>query len=303
MDCQKIEASIREGFSLWTKVSSLESGECLIRLPFWDSEGDPLELTATINSGCAIIDDAGSIAGLLFSLGQDAQSTPAFKLLDNLRRTHGIEIDFNEGVVRLSVPEGHLYDGIAEMAKVVISMHTVVPHIRISSRRATSVEPRVSPRRVSSFGSRLRTKVTRRYRDLKILDSMERSYSLAGATISDWPVDFHWSVGSNGSSYDVNVVTADLAVADPLARAHRIAALSVDTRELHQPSRGQLRVAIESQDGNDQSIEAANFLRLHSNELDYRFFDLRHEGDSSEFYEASVMELSTNLPESWAYLL
>ena len=154
----------------------LDSGECLVRLPFWDGEGDPVELTVAISSGQATIDDAGSVAGLLFSLGQDDQATPAFKLLDDLQRTHRFEIDFDDGLIRVSVPENHLYDGIAEMAKVVLAMHTVVPHIR------------VSPRRVGSYGPRLRSKITRRYRQLKILDMVERSYPLAGATHTDWPV-------------------------------------------------------------------------------------------------------------------
>ena len=73
----------------------------------------------------------GSIAGLLFSLGQDGQDTPAFKLLRDLERTHGLEIDFDEGLVRISVEESNLYDGIAEMAKVVLAMHTVAPLMAI----------------------------------------------------------------------------------------------------------------------------------------------------------------------------
>lgn len=290
MDCQKIEASIREGFSLWTKVSSLGSGECLIRLPFWDGEGDPLELTATIKSGRATIDDAGSIAGLLFSLGQDEQSTPAFKLLDNLRRAYSFEIDFNEGVVRLSVPEGHLYDGIAEMAKVVIAMHTVTPHIR--SR----------PRRRGSYGYRVKTKILSRYRELEILDRVERSHTLAGATVSDWPIDFRWTVGANGSTSAVNVVAADLRIAEPFAKADRIVALSVDTWKQHQLDGDQLRIAIESQDENDLSLEAAEFLRHHSGKLGYRIFDLQNKEESSEFYALSVKEITTRFPEPWSEL-
>ena len=131
MDYQRLEASIQGGFSYWTKVIPLDSGECLVRLPFWDGEGDPIELTVSVEAGCATIDDAGSIAGMLFSLGQDDQDTQAFKLLKDLERTHGLEIDFDEGLVRVSVEESKLYDGIAEMAKVVLAMHTVVPLIAV----------------------------------------------------------------------------------------------------------------------------------------------------------------------------
>lgn len=291
MNCQTILENIRSGFSDWTQVIPLDSGECLVRLPFWDGAGDPVQLIVATEEGRATIDDAGSIAGLLFSLGQDEHRTPAFKLLEDLGRTHGLEIDFDEGLVRVSLSEGDLYDGITEMAKVVLAMHTVVPHIRVSSRRA------------GTLGPRLRSKVARRYRELEILHLAERSYPIAGTTVSEWPIDFHWSVGRNGNSYEVNVVTADLSVAEPLVKAQKIAALSVDTRGRHESGRGQLRVAIESQEENDQSIEAANFLRVHSGELDYRLFDLRQESERSEFYDSSVKELTTSISESWASML
>ena len=291
MNCQTILENIQSGFSDWTQVIPLDSGECLVRLPFWDGAGDPVQLTVATEEGRATIDDAGSIAGLLFSLGQDEQRTPAFKLLEDLGRTHGLEIDFDEGVVRVSLEEADLYDGITEMAKVVLAMHTVVPHIRVSQRR------------LGSFGPRLKSRVARKYRELEILDLLERSYPLAGATVSDWPIDFHWSVGRNGSSYDVNVVTTDLNVSEPLEKVQKIAALSVDTREKHQHGIGQLRVVIESQDDNAQALRAQEFLRFHSDELDYRVFDLRSQNESSEFYDSSVRELTTNIPESWAELL
>ena len=87
------------------RVTSLDSGECLVRLPFWDGEGDPIELTVAVEGGRAVINDTGSIAGLLFSLGQDHQGTPAFKLLENLAKAHNLEINFDDGLVQLSISE------------------------------------------------------------------------------------------------------------------------------------------------------------------------------------------------------
>ena len=291
MNCRWLEQSIRSGFSEWSRVTALDSGECLVRLPFWDSEGDPIELTVSVEAGRAVITDSGSIAGLLFSLGQDHQGTPAFKLLQDLAKAHNLKINFDDGLVKLSVSEGNIYDGVAEMAKVILAMKTVVPHIRQSQQRR------------GSFGPRLRTKVARKYRQLEVFDLIQKSYPLAGATVSDWPIDFHWSVGRNGSSYEVDVVAADLNVAEPLEKAQRIAALSVDTREQHKPGIGLLRVVIESQEDNAQALKAQEFLRFHSDELDYRVFDLRSQDESSEFYDSSVRELTTDIPESWAQLL
>ena len=106
--------------------------ECLVRIPYCHGiAATPLGLLVSVEAGCKTKEDAGSIAGMLFSLGQDDQDTQAFKLLKDLERTHGLEIDFDEGLVRVSVEESKLYDGIAEMAKVVLAMHTVVPLIAV----------------------------------------------------------------------------------------------------------------------------------------------------------------------------
>ena len=291
MSCRWLEESIGRGFSEWSKVRSLDSGECLVRLPFWDGEGDPIELTVAVEEGRAAINDTGSIAGILFSLGQDHQGTPAFKLLEDLAKAHNLEINFDDGLVELSIPEADIYAGIAEMAKVVLTMKTVVPHIRQSRRRQRS------------FGPRLRTKVARQYRNLEVFDLIQKSYQLDGATVSGWPIDFRWSVGHNGSSYAVDVVTADLSVSEPFAKAQKIVSLSLDTRQLHQPRNGRLRVVTESQTDNDQAIEALDFLRFHSSELDYHVFDLREHDESAEFYNSSVMEITTNVPKPWAELM
>ena len=291
MNCRWLEESIGRGFSEWSKVRSLDSGECLVRLPFWDGEGDPIELTVAVEEGRAAINDTGSIAGILFSLGQDHQGTPAFKLLEDLAKAHNLEINFDDGLVKLSIPEADIYAGIAEMAKVVLTMKTVVPHIRQSQRRQRS------------FGPRLRTKVARQYRNLEVFDLIQKSYQLDGATVSGWPIDFRWSVGHNGSSYAVDVVTADLSVSEPFAKPQKIVSLSLDTRQLHQPRNGRLRVVTESQTDNDQAIEALDFLRFHSSELDYHVFDLREHDESAEFYNSSVMEITTNVPKPWAELM
>jgi len=287
MNYQHLEKSVRSGFSDWTKVIPLDTGECLIRLPFWDNDGDPLELTVATERGRATIDDAGSIAGLLFSSGEDSQSSPSFKLLADLKHAHDFEIDFGNGLVKISVPEDNLYDGIVEMAKVVIAMHTATPHIRSRQRRA------------SSFGPRVKTKMQRQYRELKILSAMQRSYALAGATVTDWPIDFGWSVGANGSLFAVNVVAADLRVSEPFAKADKIVALSVDTREQHQPGGDQLRVVIETEHDNASSLEAANFLRHHSSELGCRIFDLRRLDERSDFYSLSVKEITGKFHGPW----
>ena len=104
---------IRTRLGEGTQLRRFTDTECLIRLPFWDNYGDPIEIGVSTDGTSVTIDDAGKVAGLLFSLGQHTQDTPAYKLVRNLERAHGLEVDFNEGLLKVSVPDQDLYDGVA----------------------------------------------------------------------------------------------------------------------------------------------------------------------------------------------
>ena len=291
MDCKVLEERIRSGFSQWTRVQSRSPGVCTVTLPFWDDSGDPFRLTVSVENGRVLVDDAGSVAGLLFSLDQHEEGTPAFKLLEDLERSHQFEVDFDEGLIKLSVAEDDLYKGLSRMAKLVFSLHTVVPHMRVVRRRT------------SSLGPRLRSKIVRRYRELEILDQVERNHEVESSAGPNWTVDFHWLVGSNGFPHGVNVVAADLGVADPLAKAHRIVSLSVDLGDRLRRGADQLRVVFETGNDNPLSVEAGQFLRFHSDRLTYDVFDLQIADDASRFYEVSVRELTRSIEESWRTLM
>ena len=211
-------------------------GRIVVRLPYRDGMGDPLELTFSHSEEGVTIDDSGSIAGLLFSLGQHTQGTPAVKLLTDLVRTHGLEIDYDEGLIKANVENGLLFETFIELAKVLLTVHTAAPHITVHARRSAS-----------TGGPRLKSKIRNEYRKWQILEYVESDSLVDGEVKRGWPVDFHWIVGSNGSSRHVDVVTTDLNVVEPFERAQRVAAFSVDTQGRHS---GQgLRVIIESKPG------------------------------------------------------
>ena len=289
MDCEFLKNRLLEGFSRWTDVRELASGECLVRMPFRDGAGDPIELCVVEKGGLVTVDDAGSIAGLLFSLDQHEEGSSSFDLMERLERALDLEIDFDEGSVRLKLDEDDLYDGIAAMAKVVLSMQTVAPHIGTPEVGSSAV--RTLPGSSTQRRPRLTTKIGRRYRELKVWDQVRRSPNIEGANHADWKIDFQWSVRSNGHDHGVNVVTADLGVGDPRSKANRITAFSLDTKPRHQPGRDELRVVIETGADDRRSVEAAEFLRFHSKELFYNVFDLRLDAESSDFFTKSEDEL------------
>lgn len=290
MDCAMIKDQLLAGFGHWTEVRSTGVNVCSVVMPFWDSLGDPIKLSVELLEDKVTIDDAGSIAGLLFSLGQHDQGTPASNLVEALQRAHGLELDFDKGLVKLSVGEADLYDGIAEMGKIVLAVHTAVPHMRISKRQSRSLGPR------------LKSKIASRYSDMKLLGLVERSHHLDGATVQNWPIDFRWNVGANGRPHAVNIVTADLGVADPLVKAHKVVALSVDTRNQRGPGRDQLRVVIETRAGTTDAAAAGEFLRFHGADLLYDVFDLGQRDESLEFFETSANEIKRQRPEAWKEL-
>ena len=287
MDCQLLKEHLQAKLMDSTEVRPLGNGQCLVVLPFWDDAGDPISVCVSTEGGRTMVDDGGSVAGLLFSLGQHEVTTPAFKLLEALQRSHGFQLDFDEGLVQLPVNESDIYEGVAEMAKAVMSMHTVTPHMRVSRRSRRS------------YGPRLRSKISQRYRRMKVWDMVERNQQISGAKVERWPIDFLWTIGSNGQSRFVYVVTADLDVAEPMTKAQKVVSLSLDTQSQRQRAQTQLRVVIETGANDIDSSEASEFLRFYGESLEYELFDFSLTDESSDFYKMSENELIAQADARW----
>ena len=287
MNCEETLELIRRRLGEGTQLRRFTDTECLIRLPFWDNYGDPIEISVSTDGTSATIDDAGTVAGLLFSLGQHTQDTPAYKLLRNLERAHGFEVDFNEGLLKVSVPDQDLYDGVAEFTKVILALHTVTPHIRVPASRMKSLG-----------GRRLKSRIREEYETRGIFALVEPDFEVAGVTIPYWHADFHWSVAvDDDSQTEVYVVATDLNVAEPLRKAERITAFSLDTKVL--PSMVGIRVVMDVNENNVHATEAAKFLRHHSGDLRYRVFDFGNEPERSEFLDTSVEEILGDAGAGW----
>ena len=290
MDYEKTLELIRTGLGAGIQLRGVTDGECLISLPFWDNYGDPIQLSVSTDDANASIDDGGSVAGLFFSLGQHTQDTPAYQLLRNLEQAHGFDVDFNEGVLRVSMPAQALYEGFAEFTKVILALHTVTPHIRIPPRRMKSLG-----------GKRLTSRIRDEYEARGIIELVEQNPAVNGITIPYWHADFHWSVAIEDSPIDVFVVATDLNVREPLQKAQRITAFSLDTQPLYPD--GGIRVLMDVNGGNPQAADAANYLRHHSTALRYRVFDFGSEPERSEFFDTAADEILGPGGASWRNLL
>ena len=104
-----------------------------VTLPFHDGMGDPVTLgiTTRSNGQWTSVDDQGAAAGLLFSMSQEEENSPAFRLMKAITQTHGVIIDFNEGALRLEHREGlTLTDAVSLMGKVILAILTAAPHAK-----------------------------------------------------------------------------------------------------------------------------------------------------------------------------
>ena len=132
---------ILHNFTDQTHVRPVNQHNSIVRLPFHDTQGDPVEISVHIDGDLATICDAGSTAGLLFYLGQHEQGHPAFTLLQKLAQTHRLEIDFDQGLVSLTVERRNIHEGIAEgiaeLARIIITVQTAAPHLRPASTQPT----------------------------------------------------------------------------------------------------------------------------------------------------------------------
>lgn len=259
---------------------------CILRTPFMDHFGDPINLAISKSEGTFVIDDTGVVAGHLFSLGQHPVDTPAFKLLKSLADAYRLRIDYNEGLIRTEVAPEDFFEGVMNLTKVIVTVVTALPHMR------------VSPHRLKLLGPRVRTRIKQRYEARQILNLVEAGYEIRGLSVDTWPVDFHWSVRADREVVkDVFVVAVDLDVSDPLRKAERVAALAVDASE--QLVKGDLRIVFDRHGANSGSETAARFLRSHSRTLRFHVFDFGSEEEEQRFVDMSVRELLGEAGQPW----
>ena len=122
--CEALEELIRHQFIEGTTVRTLKSGKCLLQIPFYDADGDPIRIVVHKDQDSFILNDAGAIVGNLFTLGQHTQDTPAFKLLGSLVKAYGLNIDFDRGLITTTIiDERQIGDAIAE------GLDNNIPHI------------------------------------------------------------------------------------------------------------------------------------------------------------------------------
>ena len=273
----------------------LKDETCAIRTPFFDNVGDPIYVAIYQDGDSIRIEDTGTIAGHLFTLGQHTLNTPAFKLLHGIAEAYGLTLDFDKGTVTTEANSDNVIERVMDLTKAIITMVTATPLIR------------VPPHRVKPVGQRLRTRIKREYKRNNILALVQDDYELRGASGIPWPIDFHWWITPDpiatgpvaSDSIDIShvyVVAADFNVQDPLVKANHVAALGLDTQR---KGIDNLRVVIDHSRKDAEAREAMSLIRTHSKRLGFKVFDFDTPDERGNFLRQSTTEILDKAGESW----
>ena len=284
-NCEKVEQQVKRFLMEGVKVRPMKDGGCLLQIPFHDADGDPIRVVVREAGDSIVLHDAGVIAGHLFTLGQHTQDTPAFKLLRNLEKAYDLKLDFDNGRVAATVTEDEMGESLMDFGKIILTMVTAIPHIR------------VEPHRLKPLGQRLKAKIKTRYKEANILDLVEHDYSLSGETVESWPIDFHWWIKRDGHTEQVYVVTVDLDVVEALAKAAKIATLALDAKR--SPVHDKLRIVLDSHGENSNAKIATSLMKTYSKRLQYYVYDFGQDEDRRIFIDQSVDEIAGELGEPW----
>lgn len=282
--CDELKGQIKQLLSDSVIVRPTRDNGCLLQVPFRDSDGDPIQVVIYDGGDGVVLSDAGLVAGHLFTLGQHTQDTPAFKLLRSLEKAYGLKLDFDNGRVTTMVTKEQLYDSLMDFTKVILTMVTAIPHIR------------VEPHRLKPSGQRLKAEIRDQYRQANILDLVEHEYVLRGETVESWPVDFHWWIKRQDRVEHIYVVAVDLDVIESLVKAAKITTLALDAQRNIDD---QLRIVLDRHGEDSDASVAASFMKAHSKKLQYKVYDFGQQEERKLFINQSVDEITGEWGESW----
>ena len=281
----RISEVVSNSFSPQVDLSIVSDDRWEFMVPYGDQHGDPLWVSIVCQGQEVSLNDGGAISGQLFSLGQEDTGSPAFKLLESLAQRHGLTIDRGLGLVQKSCPLDRLGETLPPFVRLVLTVLTAAPHLESK------------PRRRHALGRRLRSRVRESCQKIDVFHRINRTGYLQGSHMSMWSTDFHWQL-SIESARGVFVLAPDLHTQNPIQKAERVATLALDTRL--DRSNHDLRVVIATEDlVLDEALSAAEIIKEHKQELDYRVFDYSNETEWELFLDQASSELLSEPAREW----
>ena len=270
-------------------ATRLTESEWVVRVPFADQFGDPITISVSKHDNEIRIDDAGAVAGMMFSLGEHMQDTPTFRLMQALADSYELWIDHDEGLLHCQMASEAFPETLSDFAKVVLTLLTASPYLARRSRPQYRMGPR------------LKKRITDGYKEKRIIDLVAQRPHIPGDIVEHWPADFRWSLPYEPEAANVFVLAADLKVRDPLERAQKVSAIALDTQNAR--DRDELRVVIDTDGAEPAGCTAAEFILYHRDTLNYEVFDFGKDVERHNFFDRAVDELLSDNAKEWRLTL
>ncbi len=124
-----LDKIVYKAFAPSVHLAPVSDDEWEFSVPYGDQHGDPLLFSIRCQDDMVTMDDGGAIAGLLFSMDQDTEGTPAFDLLASLASRHNMLLDYDEGFVKRVCRLDEVADVLPMFTRVVLTVLTASPHI------------------------------------------------------------------------------------------------------------------------------------------------------------------------------
>lgn len=278
----ELDRIVYKAFAHSVHLSPVSDEEWEFSVPYGDQRGDPLLFSIRCEDGMVTMDDGGAIAGLLFSMDQDVEGTPAFDLLASLAKRHKLLLDYDDGFVKRVCRLDEVADALPMFTRVVLTALTASPH----------VENKLSARRTHSSRNKLRQLVLSSYREWELDDYVRIGGQIPGKSQDNpWKADFHYPKSNVlDAPQSVYIVTTDLEIGKPLDKAHKVSSLALNTRDMR--AHDDLRIVIHTGIADKKAtFQAASLIREHEATLNYNVFDFTHESDRMQFMEIAQEEL------------
>ena len=271
------------------RATRLSASQWAVRIPFNDQFGDPISISISKCDNHILIDDAGVVAGRMFSADEHMEETSTFRLLQELTKSYQLEVDHDEGILRCEALPEFFIDTLSDFAKVVLTLLTASPFLTRRSHRT------------KRFGPRLTKRIIDGYKERQIIDFVVRRPRMPGHIVEQWPADFHWHLPFATEASNVFVLAADLKVKDPLERAQKVSAIALDTQNARH--RDDLRIVIDTAEAAPAGYTAAEFILQHSEMLKYDVYDFGKDIERHRFFDRAADELLSESAREWRLAL
>jgi len=271
----QIKSAVVEGIRVVTAGDGF-----LIRLPFNNYKGEPVEVGVTFqDNGNILIDDVGYVSGLLFELNEYSEGASGNLLTKQLANSYEFNMNYNEGIISEQISIVGEVEKFLDFIKVITSIETVLPFI---SRPHKKVRGR----------RRLSAQLGREISQLRLPLRVEKLAKVTGKH-EIWDIEYKYTRKEDNS--EILLLVTDLGLKEPRERAAHVVTLASDVLDidLRQRLRRELRVVYSlNGNGSEATRRAANIIDDYQHKIGYKAFNYSDPKSKSLFTNITIQDLS-----------